>query len=88
MQDHSRAEGVFHVQCLSDREGIPERSHGELIERGEADQRFMGYQSHTYMPAYLDQEFGEIMERSSHITFNSLSQWERFKDRVEAFQSS
>ncbi|WAC14358.1 carboxynorspermidine decarboxylase [Dyadobacter pollutisoli] len=49
---------------------------------------YMGYQSHTYMPAYLDQEFGEIMERSSHITFNSLSQWERFKDRVEAFKAS
>jgi carboxynorspermidine decarboxylase len=48
---------------------------------------FMGYQAHTYMPAYLDQEFGEIMERSSHITFNSLSQWERFKDRVEAFKA-
>ncbi|SKB83173.1 carboxynorspermidine decarboxylase [Dyadobacter psychrophilus] len=49
---------------------------------------FMGYQAHTYMPAYLDSEFTEIMERSSHITFNSLSQWERFKDRVEAFKSA
>ncbi|MCE7064660.1 carboxynorspermidine decarboxylase [Dyadobacter sp. CY326] len=47
---------------------------------------FMGYQAHTYMPAYLDQEFDEIMERSSHITFNSLNQWERFKNRVEAFK--
>ncbi|MCE7060472.1 carboxynorspermidine decarboxylase [Dyadobacter sp. CY343] len=49
---------------------------------------FMGVQSHTYMPAYLDSEFSEILERSSHITFNSLSQWERFKDRVEAFKSA
>ncbi|MCF2493232.1 carboxynorspermidine decarboxylase [Dyadobacter chenhuakuii] len=49
---------------------------------------FMGYQAHTYMPAYLDNEFAEIMERSSHITFNSLSQWERFKDRVEAFKAA
>ena len=47
---------------------------------------FMGYPAHTYMPAYLDQEFDEIMERSSHITFNSVSQWERFQDRVEAFR--
>lgn len=47
---------------------------------------FMGYKAHTYMPAYLDQEFSEILERSSHITFNSLSQWERFKDRVEDFK--
>ena len=47
---------------------------------------FMGYQAHTYMPAYLDREFQEVLERSSHITFNSLTQWERFKDRVEAFK--
>lgn len=49
---------------------------------------FMGYQSHTYMPAYLDSEFEEIMQRSSHITFNSLSQWERFQGRVEAYKAA
>jgi len=48
---------------------------------------FMGYKAHTYMPAYLDQEFTEIMERSSFITFNSLSQWERFRSRVEEFKT-
>ncbi|KAA0993147.1 carboxynorspermidine decarboxylase [Dyadobacter aurulentus] len=48
---------------------------------------FMGVQAHTYMPAYLDSEFSEILERSSHITFNSLSQWERFRERVEEFKS-
>lgn len=49
---------------------------------------FMGYKAHTYMPAYLDQEFEEVLERSSHITFNSLSQWERFKDRVGAYKAT
>ena len=49
---------------------------------------FMGYKAHTYMPAYLDQEFTEIMERSSFITFNSLSQWERFRNRVEEFKTN
>lgn len=49
---------------------------------------FMDYQSHTYMPAYLDSEFEEIMQRSSHITFNSLSQWERFQGRVEAYKTA
>jgi carboxynorspermidine decarboxylase len=48
---------------------------------------FLGVKSHTYMPAYLDSEFSEILERSSHITFNSLSQWERFRDKVEEFKS-
>ena len=49
---------------------------------------FMGYQAHTYMPAYLDQEFSEVLERSSHITFNSLNQSERFKSRVEDFKAN
>jgi carboxynorspermidine decarboxylase len=49
---------------------------------------FMGYKAHTYMPAYLELEFTEVMERSSHITFNSLHQWERFQDRVERFKAA
>ncbi|MVM35809.1 carboxynorspermidine decarboxylase [Spirosoma sp. HMF4905] len=43
---------------------------------------YMGVQAHTYIPAYRDDEFDEVVERSSHLTFNSWSQWERFKDRV------
>lgn len=42
---------------------------------------YMGILAHTYMPAYLDHEFDEVMARSSHITFNSMSQWERFKEK-------
>ncbi|MFV0390656.1 MAG: carboxynorspermidine decarboxylase [Paludibacteraceae bacterium] len=38
----------------------------------------MGSPAHTYAPAYKDDEFSEIMSLSSHITFNSLSQFERF----------
>ncbi len=38
----------------------------------------MGSPAHTYGPAYTDAEFPEIMKLSSHITFNSLSQLERF----------
>lgn len=43
---------------------------------------YMGVQAHTYIPAYQDATFGEIVSRSSHLTFNSWTQWERFKDRV------
>ncbi len=43
---------------------------------------YLGCKAHTYSPAYLDTEFDEIVQRSSHITFNTLSQWERFKNRV------
>ncbi|WP_339811782.1 carboxynorspermidine decarboxylase [uncultured Imperialibacter sp.] len=45
----------------------------------------MKTKSHTYAVAYRDQEFDEIMALSSHITFNSLSQYERFKDNVVAY---
>jgi len=34
--------------------------------------------AHTYSPAYTDKEFPKIMDCSSHITFNSLSQFHRF----------
>ncbi len=37
-----------------------------------------GSRAHTYSPAYEEHTFGEILHCSSHITFNSLSQFERF----------
>ncbi len=42
----------------------------------------MGNPAHTYAPAYSEREFGQIMQYSSHITFNSLSQFEQFKDKA------
>lgn len=44
---------------------------------------YMGVKAHTYIPAYRDDEFDEVLERSSHLTFNSMNQWNRFKDRVK-----
>lgn len=38
----------------------------------------MGSPAHTYGPAYTDAEFPEIMKLSSHITFNSITQFEKF----------
>lgn len=38
----------------------------------------MGSRAHTYGPAYTEKEFPAIMNCSSHITFNSLQQFERF----------
>lgn len=43
-----------------------------------------GTKAHTYSPAYEDDTFDEIVRCSSHITFNSLSQFERYKSRVMA----
>ena len=38
---------------------------------------------HAFSPAYTDGEFAEIMRCSSHISFNSLSQYERFYNRTK-----
>ncbi|MDR3219054.1 MAG: carboxynorspermidine decarboxylase [Dysgonamonadaceae bacterium] len=38
----------------------------------------MGSKAHTYSPAYTEKDFPLIMACSSHITFNSLSQFRRF----------
>ena len=42
----------------------------------------MGVKAHTYSPAYLPAEFAEIMRYSSHLTFNSLSQYQRFSEQL------
>ena len=41
-----------------------------------------GAPAHTYSPAYTDEEFDAIADCSSHLTFNSLSQYERFHERA------
>ncbi len=38
----------------------------------------MGVKPHVYSPAYLDSEFDELSKIASHITFNSLNQYEKF----------
>ena len=43
-----------------------------------------GEKSHTYAPVYTDRNIDEILDCSSHITFNSLTQYARFKDRALA----
>ncbi len=44
----------------------------------------MGNKAHTYAPAYTDREFDEIVSYSSHITFNSLTQFARFAGKCKA----
>lgn len=42
-----------------------------------------GSPAHTYSPAYTDYEIDDIARCSSHITFNSLSQYLRMKERAK-----
>jgi len=46
----------------------------------------MGALAHTYSPAYTDRDFDVILSCSSHITFNSLSQFNRFFPKVESYK--
>ncbi len=45
-----------------------------------------GSKAHTYSPAYEDSTFDVILKCSSHITFNSLSQYERYIKRVSEYE--
>lgn len=42
---------------------------------------------HSYCPAYTPQTIGAYLAGSSHLTFNSISQWEHFKSDVEAYNA-
>lgn len=48
----------------------------------------LGCRVHTYCPAYTDADIDRYLAGSSHITFNSLGQWNRFKDRLAAYNAA
>ncbi len=41
-----------------------------------------GGELHLYLLAYLEKEFSELIQGATHISFNSLSQWEKFKEKT------
>ena len=44
----------------------------------------MGKEVHIYAPAYIEEEFDEIMKYCDHIVFNSFHQWGKYKGNVKA----
>lgn len=64
------------------REYINSTTASSLSEALMAYHKF-GRPAHTYSPAYTDDEIGEIARCSSHLTFNSLSQYDRLHNRVK-----
>ena len=64
------------------REYIRSTTASSLAEARLAFEAF-GAPAHTYSPAYTDEEFDQIVACSSHLTFNSLSQYERFHERAK-----
>lgn len=63
------------------REYIRATTASSLNEAMLAFQEF-GSPAHTFSPAYIDYEIEEIARCSSHLSFNSLSQYLRFHDRA------
>ena len=63
------------------REYINSTTASSLSEARLAKEEF-GAKAHTYSPAYTDEEIDDIVACSSHLTFNSLSQYERFHKKV------
>jgi carboxynorspermidine decarboxylase len=43
----------------------------------------MGKEVHVYSPAYIDEEFDELLGYCDHMVFNSFAQWNKFKNRVK-----
>lgn len=64
------------------REYISSTTASSLSEARLAFEEF-GNKAHTFSPAYTDYEIDEIARCSSHLSFNSLSQYNRFHARVQ-----
>ncbi|MDQ6960974.1 MAG: carboxynorspermidine decarboxylase [Mariprofundaceae bacterium] len=41
-----------------------------------------GREVHVYAPAYKESEFSQLMALADHITFNSVSNWQRFQQDI------
>lgn len=63
------------------REYISSTTASSLSEARLAYEEF-GAPAHTFSPAYTDFEIEDISRMSSHLTFNSLSQYERHHERA------
>lgn len=42
----------------------------------------MGKEVHIFAPAYREDEFDEIISLCDHIVFNSIGQWEKYKNKI------
>lgn len=69
------------------KEYIQATTASSLFEARLAYEEF-GVPAHTFSPAYTDDEVDDIARCSSHLTFNSLSQYERHAERVRRVQPS
>lgn len=61
------------------REYIPKSTASSLYEARLAFEELHS-KAHTFAPVYKDTEINDILNYSSHITFNSINQYEKYKE--------
>lgn len=44
----------------------------------------MGKEVHAYSPAYIEEEFDELLTYCDHIVFNSFDQWAKYRNKVKS----
>lgn len=49
---------------------------------------YLGNDVHSYCPVYTEETFPEFLKGSSHITFNSLTQFMRFREKVTDYNAT
>lgn len=49
---------------------------------------YLGNDVHTYCPVYTERTFPEFLKGSSHITFNSIAQYEKFRSQIEEWNNA
>ncbi|BAY43797.1 carboxynorspermidine decarboxylase [Scytonema sp. HK-05] len=76
-----KAFSLFHTFPLI-RKTLHGASASSVWEAQLAAEEFGG-ELHVYSPAYREQDMPSILGYASHVTFNSISQWERFRPLIE-----
>lgn len=49
---------------------------------------YLGHDVHAYCPVYTEETFPEFLEGCTHITFNSVAQFNKFYPRIKAFNEA
>ena len=49
---------------------------------------YLGNDVHAYCPVYTEKTFPEFLKGSSHITFNSIAQYEKFRPQIEEWNAT
>jgi len=69
------------------------RQHLSGVAASSIDEARLGFEEfggevHISSPAYREEEFDELLSYAGHVVFNSFSQWDRFRPKVEASEKT